>query len=191
MPLAQQNQLRAHFLAEAKKRASQDQSEANQAIAKNLEGFFSSRAFGLWAAYRARPEEASLEESFPALLKKGITLCFPRVIEADAGVMDFFLASDLKKDFERHPWGMLEPKANCQIVPSDKVVGVFVPLLAFDIQGTRLGKGRAFYDRYLEAFPGKKIGIAFEWQFCAKEIPREAHDIALDAVVTERKIHRF
>jgi 5-formyltetrahydrofolate cyclo-ligase len=191
MPLAQKNQLRAHFLAEAKKQTPEAQKKANAGIAQNLEAFFSSRAFGIWAAYRAIENEASLELAFPGLLKKGISLCFPRVVEADAGVMDFFMAKDLNQDFERHPWGMLEPKADCQIVASEKIVGVFIPLLAFDIQGTRLGKGRAFYDRYLALFTGKKIGIAFEWQFSGKEIPREAHDIALDAVITERKIHRF
>lgn len=164
---------------------------ADARLARNLEQFFSSRSRGLWAAYRPLPREASMELAIPNLKQRGLEFCFPRVVDADQGIMDFFLIQNWESDFVQHPWGMLEPRETCQIVAKEKIVGVFVPLLGFDRHGTRLGKGRAFYDRYLSNFRGRKVGIGYEWQYSPVDIPRESHDIGLDAVVTESKIHRF
>ena len=183
--------LRAHFLAERARHSDPAEVQTrNAALCGNLAEFFASRAGGLWAAYRAMPGEASIDGIIDELRMKGLNFCFPRILDADRGLMDFFLATK-ESDFERHVWGMLEPKESCQIVPKEKIVGAFVPLLAFDAQGTRLGKGRAFYDRYLANFAGKKIGIAFEWQRSTLDIPREAHDVHLSAVITDKGIHRF
>jgi 5-formyltetrahydrofolate cyclo-ligase len=62
---------------------------------------------------------------------------------------------------------------------------VFVPLLAFDAAGNRLGYGGGFYDRTLAALPGAEaIGFAYAAQQVA-QVPAEAHDRALRRVVTE------
>ena len=58
-----------------------------------------------------------------------------------------------------------------------------VPGLGFDARGHRLGRGKGHYDRLLAGFTGMKIGVAFDFQIVT-EVPREPHDIALDAVVT-------
>ena len=65
---------------------------------------------------------------------------------------------------------------------------VLVPLLAFDRQGYRLGRGSGFYDHTLELLraTGKviAIGIAFSGQE-VPSVPRDAFDQRLDWVVTE------
>ncbi len=66
---------------------------------------------------------------------------------------------------------------------------LFVPLLAFTASGHRLGYGGGFYDRTLAALreagaPVTAIGFAYGAQRVA-ELPLEATDLALDAVVTE------
>ena len=69
---------------------------------------------------------------------------------------------------------------------------VLVPLLGFDAAGTRLGYGGGYYDRTLAAL-GKKpllVGLAFSAQEVA-HIPREPHDMPLDAVVTEQGVRFF
>lgn len=71
---------------------------------------------------------------------------------------------------------------------------IFLPLLGFDAKGTRLGQGGGHYDRAL-GFKrcGKRlwlVGLAYEAQY-VESLPREAHDIPLDAVITEKKIWRF
>jgi 5-formyltetrahydrofolate cyclo-ligase len=48
-------------------------------------------------------------------------------------------------------------------VPSHKIEVVFVPLLAYDKQGQRVGYGKGFYDKFLaECSPATvKIGLSF------------------------------
>ncbi|WP_345812125.1 5-formyltetrahydrofolate cyclo-ligase [Paraburkholderia sp. PREW-6R] len=77
-----------------------------------------------------------------------------------------------------------EPTSGRVIVPQL----LFVPCVGFDAHGYRLGYGGGYYDRTLAAWPGPKkpvtVGIAYE--ACRTEaLQREAHDIALDLIVTE------
>ncbi len=65
---------------------------------------------------------------------------------------------------------------------------LFVPLLAFDRRGRRLGYGGGYYDRTLAGLPGViAIGCAFAAQEVA-EVPAGRGDVLLDAVATEREI---
>lgn len=74
---------------------------------------------------------------------------------------------------------------------------LLVPLVAFDDEGNRLGMGGGYYDRTL-AFLRRRahwhrpriIGLAHELQRVAK-LPKNAWDIAVDGVITERGFHRF
>lgn len=61
--------------------------------------------------------------------------------------------------------------------------------LGFDPRGYRLGFGAGFFDRFLagRAFPA--VGLTREIQVVDR-LPVEAHDIALDAVVTEERVLR-
>jgi 5-formyltetrahydrofolate cyclo-ligase len=61
---------------------------------------------------------------------------------------------------------------------------LFVPLLAFDSQGYRLGQGGGYYDRTLAKSGAMAVGLAYAGQEIAK-LPHEAHDARLDWIVTE------
>ncbi|WP_309664344.1 5-formyltetrahydrofolate cyclo-ligase [Tabrizicola sp.] len=71
---------------------------------------------------------------------------------------------------------------------------LIVPLLAFDARGFRLGYGGGFYDRTLEGLrargPVLAVGFAFAAQEVA-EVPIDATDQRLDAVVTELGVRLF
>jgi 5-formyltetrahydrofolate cyclo-ligase len=72
---------------------------------------------------------------------------------------------------------------------------LLVPLLAFDRQGRRLGYGAGYYDLVLRELrasspPPLAIGVAFAAQE-VEEVPTGPRDQPLDAVVTERAVHRF
>lgn len=88
-------------------------------------------------------------------------------------------------------YGIPEP-ANGLEVPETKIDVVFVPLLAFDAKGHRVGYGKGFYDRFLAACKPDviKIGLSF---FEAEEnnIPHNDTDIALDYCVTPKRVYRF
>lgn len=83
-------------------------------------------------------------------------------------------------------FGILEPKEQQEQAVLDVLV---VPLVAFDEHCNRLGHGKGFYDRYLQAFKGLTIGVAHECQKvnCVYE---EAHDVPLDMIITEAHIYK-
>ncbi|HEX5061643.1 MAG TPA: 5-formyltetrahydrofolate cyclo-ligase, partial [Kofleriaceae bacterium] len=72
-----------------------------------------------------------------------------------------------------------------------EIAAVFVPGLAFDRAGGRIGWGRGYYDVTLAAASpaALRIGLAFECQII-EHVPREPHDAALHYVVTEAAIYR-
>lgn len=88
-------------------------------------------------------------------------------------------------------YGIPEPVEGIE-VPSNKVDVVFVPLLAFDSKGHRVGYGKGFYDRFLmECKPDViKIGLSF---FEAEEelIAVNPTDVPLDFCVTPGKVYAF
>lgn len=87
--------------------------------------------------------------------------------------------------------GLIEPKGQRYLYARWLNV-VFMPLVAFDDNGNRLGSGAGFYDRAL-AFRRLRrhwrgpllIGLAFSAQQ-VESITATAQDIPLDAVITER-----
>jgi 5-formyltetrahydrofolate cyclo-ligase len=66
---------------------------------------------------------------------------------------------------------------------------LLVPGLGFTRSCDRLGRGKGFYDRYLERFSGVRVGIAFSLQVLDR-LPKEEHDQALDYLVTDEDIYR-
>ena len=68
---------------------------------------------------------------------------------------------------------------------------VFVPLLAFDRAGWRLGYGGGYYDRTLAGLPAAiAIGCGFSAQE-VDEVPAGNFDIRLHAVATEAGVFRI
>ncbi len=91
---------------------------------------------------------------------------------------------------ENH-WGIPEPEAGASI-SSQAIDAVFVPLLAFDRHGNRVGYGKGFYDRFLaECRPAAvKVGLSlFEAESAISDI--DPHDIPLDRCVTPHRIWFF
>lgn len=136
------------------------------------------------ALYRAQ-----LGEADPILLAKKFPSAFPRVLAQE---IQFHLVHPYHEDqFEEGSYKILEPKSHLPICDPSRISHCIVPLLAFDEQGMRLGRGGGFYDRFLEKFPGLKIGVAFDWQKHDGPLPSEPHDQKLDFVITERDIYQF
>jgi len=89
-------------------------------------------------------------------------------------------------------FGVREPGAGARRIEVAALEVLLVPGLAFDETGMRLGRGGGFYDRLL-ALPdlrARLVGVCFEVQVLP-ELPVEAHDRAVDAVVTENGVRIF
>jgi len=68
---------------------------------------------------------------------------------------------------------------------------LITPLIAFDAAGWRLGYGGGFYDRTLAKLQAKRPTVAIGFAYAAQEVaevPTDATDRQLDAIVTERGV---
>ncbi|MCW9712094.1 5-formyltetrahydrofolate cyclo-ligase [Aliifodinibius salicampi] len=98
----------------------------------------------------------------------------------------FYLES--YNELKPNKWGVLEPEGG-EECPIEKIELVIVPMVGGDEQGYRIGYGGGFYDRFLEDITCPKIGLCFE-QNMVDELPIEPFDIALDKIITEKRIIR-
>lgn len=86
-------------------------------------------------------------------------------------------------------FGIREPATDCMAIPLDDLDLVLVPGVAFGADGHRLGRGKGFYDRLLQDFTRKKIGIAFDEQIVGA-IPLEQNDVPMDLILTPTRCLR-
>jgi 5-formyltetrahydrofolate cyclo-ligase len=104
--------------------------------------------------------------------------------------MSHFLLTDNTK-IKKNEYNIPEPVDGIE-VPSSKIQVVFVPLLAFDTLGNRVGYGKGFYDQFLaECQPETiKIGLSF---FEAENLISDVFekDIRLDFCITPKNSYRF
>tara|TARA_R110000868_G_scaffold26958_9_gene103167 strand:- start:1008 stop:1577 length:570 start_codon:yes stop_codon:yes gene_type:complete len=104
--------------------------------------------------------------------------------------MTHFLLTDNTK-IRKNEYNIPEPIDGIE-VPSNKIDVVFIPLLAYDIKGNRVGYGKGFYDKFLlDCKPDVvKIGLSF---FEPEELITDIFegDVKLDYCVTAKSIHSF
>ncbi len=104
--------------------------------------------------------------------------------------MTHFLLTDNTK-INKNQYNIPEPIDGIE-VPVSKIDIVFVPLLAYDKIGNRVGYGKGFYDKFLSNCKSEtiKIGLSF---FESEEIISDVfqNDIELDYCVTPNKIYSF
>lgn len=104
--------------------------------------------------------------------------------------MTHFLLTDNTK-IKKNEYNIPEPVDGIE-VPVSKIEVVFVPLLAFDALGNRVGYGKGFYDKFLaECKPETiKIGLSFfESEPLISDLFDE--DVRLNYCVTPNRIYSF
>lgn len=106
------------------------------------------------------------------------------------GRLRHFLLTDQTR-IKPNALGIPEPQNGIELQPSQIEV-VFVPLLAFDRNGNRIGYGKGYYDRFMAECKNEtiKIGLSF-FEAHQEQLPTVATDIPLDFVVTPEKIYSF
>ncbi|GAB2761546.1 5-formyltetrahydrofolate cyclo-ligase [Salinimicrobium soli] len=91
----------------------------------------------------------------------------------------------------KNDWGIPEPVEGIEI-PAEKIEVVFIPLLAFDKKGNRIGYGKGFYDRFLSQCSGNVIKVGLSFYEAEKDLPEiTPEDVPLDFCVTPEKIYNF
>jgi len=157
-------------------------------VAANLPAFLKSRCVALFAPLPSEPDVHPLIEEAWA---QGKRVVLPLMIKHGAvPELDWHeVASwdDVVVPGQLGTLGLREPDPlRCPRVPLAKLDCVFVPGVAFDPEGFRLGRGGGFYDRFLSQAPPALpcVGLMFSLQKISA-VPREPHDQALRSVITE------
>jgi 5-formyltetrahydrofolate cyclo-ligase len=134
------------------------------------------------ALYAAKGSEVDTAGIDDAARARGLTVAYPRVV-GDQLELAFHAA----RIDELRParFGLREPSPSAPAIDLARVAMFFVPGLAFDRGGGRVGWGRGHYDATLAAAPGaRRVGLAFELQL-VDDVPREPHDALLHIILTE------
>lgn len=142
-------------------------------------------------AYMDFKNEVITEFLIDHCLNLGKTVALP-VIDSIDGVKKIFAYEIKDRNNELKPgaYGILEPvrQLSRRIDPKE-IDMVIVPGVAFDINGNRIGYGAGCYDVFLREVKErcKKVGVAFEFQVFSC-IPKDEHDISMDAIFTENRV---
>ena len=135
------------------------------------------------ALYRPTGGELPCDGLAKAVMKKCKICCFPR-IEGDNMVFCDCASLD-EKFFKTGAFGIKEPADSIPAVEPESIDIVVLPAVAYNEEGTRLGQGKGYYDRFYAGIKGKKpylLGICYDFQI-SSEIPVEEHDITADMVI--------
>ena len=106
------------------------------------------------------------------------------------GDMMHFLLTD-NTVIKKNNYNIPEPIDGIEI-SNDKIEVVFIPLLAFDEKGNRVGYGKGFYDRFLANCKSETIKIGLSFFEAEAEISDVFEsDVRLDYCVTAEQTYRF
>ena len=143
------------------------------------------------ALYIANDGELALDALLDTAVEQGKICYLPKITGND---MSFHLYSG-SDSLVVGAYDIMEPVPHAEAIDPQQLDLVFVPLVAFDHKGDRLGMGKGFYDRCFE-FTREEgnekpilMGIAHDVQQ-ADVLPCEPWDVRLQAIVTESGIQR-
>lgn len=178
------NRLRQDLIAQRQASAPAVRDEWNTAIGKHLKLLLERQpasTIGVFWPMRSEPDLRHLFEEWAAA---GVQLALPVVIDRDLPLK--FLAWAPGDALGKDAMGVWVPAGASREVTPDLLL---VPCVGYNKERFRLGYGGGFYDRTLAQQPRPHaIGVAY---VCARaDFAVEAHDIALDAVVTEAGVEK-
>lgn len=135
----------------------------------------------------AKHKEINTEYLLQIIFGKDANVVVPKVKDTE---LKHYLLTDSTK-LKLSKWGIPEPEKGIEI-GAEHLDVVFMPLLAYDKTGNRIGYGKGFYDKFLSACRPEtlKIGLSF-FEPEDQNIEASKHDIKLDYCVSPKSIYRF
>lgn len=146
------------------------------------------REAGTVMLYAATAEEIDLFPLMTSLLQAGKRTAFPYIV--GKGLMEA-RAVAAPEALTEGAFGISAPDPACSMrVPPEEIGVVVVPGAAFAADGSRLGLGGGYYDRFLpRAAHALRLVLAYDFQI-VPEIPTASHDMRVDCILTERRMIR-
>jgi len=170
---AEKQQLREQMREQAKSHSDSDRVEGSSQICeriRNLEVWQNAKSVLLFVPTAHEPD-------ISPLMNEGKRVSLPRF----NGSLGRYEACEVMGDLVPGQFGILEPAASSRVTTAVDLV--IAPGLAFALDGSRLGRGKGYYDRLLTELTAVKIGVCFDWQI-VPAIPRDAHDVLMNHIVT-------
>ena len=131
--------------------------------------------------------EVETDEVIKLLFKKNKRVYVPKIIGEN------LIHIEINKDttYSENHFSIREPSSTNTSDPMIFDV-VFIPLLAYDKSGERVGYGGGYYDRFLLNTKKNvlKVGLSF-FEPVEKILNVEEHDIKLDYVITPKIVYNF
>ena len=132
-------------------------------------------------------KEVDTKPIFDLLIGKGKEIIIPK-INTNTNTLDSYIF-DEKTVFEINNLGIPEPKDG--IVFNGKIDVVILPLLAYDLEGNRIGYGKGFYDNFISNLKSEPLKIGISYFSPEKSLECNNRDINLDYCITPNKIFSF
>ena len=107
-----------------------------------------------------------------------------------------FVRFNENDELQPNQLSILEPVNTHYLIRPDKLDLVIMPLVSFDNKGNRLGAGGGYYDKTFSFMQDQQhntpfmLGLGFAMQE-ARDMPQDAWDIKLHAVLTEKELLTF
>jgi len=137
------------------------------------------------AIYNPVQNEVDTGSLLDHALASGKKVFLPRWLTHEFGLAQIASRSELAIG----RFGISEPIKALAATDSDtQNLLVFVPGVAFDTRGNRLGRGGGTYDRLLAPLCGRPrfVGLAYEFQII-EAVPAQSWDCAMHCIVTEER----
>lgn len=157
-------------------------------ICEFAEGLESFRHADIVLLYAPIKSEIDVMPIAVSALEKGKKVAFPRC-DKETRTMKFHFITSFD-DFEIGAYGIREPKEELPIFDSKDPQGVavcFLPGLAFDAYGYRLGYGKGYYDKFLNSYSGCTIGVTYT-ELIGDPLPKGKFDIPCNIMLTEKGV---
>ena len=102
--------------------------------------------------------------------------------------MKSFLLND-NTVLKKNNYGITEPINNEEFI--GRIDVIFIPLVAYDLIGNRVGYGKGFYDKFIRNQKNKILRVGLSFFNPEKRIKIDEHDENLDFCVTPNRIFSF
>ncbi len=134
--------------------------------------------------------EVDLRPLDEQLRSRGVALYYPFMDpQPEGGYRTGFRLTQSASELAPRGQNFWEPPPEAPVAERGQIDVVVVPGLAADDRGRRIGYGAGYYDATLADVvpPAQAVLVAYDFQLLA-EVPNEPHDVACDAVVTDRRV---
>jgi 5-formyltetrahydrofolate cyclo-ligase len=123
---------------------------------------------------------------FHEAIKRGKRVAFPRCNTEERTMKFHFVESE--EELSPCAYGIREPSEDSPVFDPETSTGsavCYVPGLAFDAYGYRLGYGKGYYDKFMHSFTGCTVGVVYS-EFIVSGLPKGRFDKHCDVILTEK-----